>query len=431
MNLQQIYKIFSESSGVSIDSRKIRANQLFIALRGDRLDGNEYVENAMGQSHFYAIGEKTFYHPKYIEVNDALQTLQDLARFHRQQIGLRYLIAITGSNGKTTTKELIQRVLSAKFSTVATIGNLNNHIGLPLSLLTIDRDHELAIIEMGASQPGNILELCKIAKPNYSVITNIGRAHLEELGSIEGVKKEKVSLYHYTLSRGGKIFKDPNESSLHFYNSPSEQTIQSTYPQIDLIENTPYLILNIRSPSGRELTLHTRMTGEYNIANIRNAWAIGKYFGVEEELISSAISSYEPSDNRSELFSIGKTQIFLDAYNANPESMKSSLLSFSHVVADRKAVFLGDMMELGQGEMAMHQEVLDMLAEFPSIDVYLIGKVFAKCRKGSNVIAHFGDVAEAFSEFEKVRTETDAILIKGSRSVGLEALVQNFRQQNA
>ena len=357
MKIKEIHQHFLNSSGISTDTRNIKSNSLFFALKGDHFNGNEFAHLAIGKGACKVIiDEKKFMNDHSILVPNVLKTLQELASFHRTYLNIP-IIALTGSNGKTTTKELVNVVLSKKFKTVATSGNFNNHIGVPLTLLNMDKSTELGIVEMGANHPGEIELLCTITKPDYGYITNFGKAHIEGFGSLEGVIKSKSELYQYLRATNKTVFVNDNDKnqkkkSEHIKKFTFGNESQNCAPQ--LIDSSNELLLSFEG-----LTIQSHLIGHYNFNNIAAAITMGSYFGVDRMNIKKAIESYVPSNNRSQIIKKETNTIILDAYNANPTSMMAALKNFIQSSSPNKIVFLGDMFELGVTSEEEHQYISD------------------------------------------------------------------------
>ncbi|MEA3316603.1 MAG: UDP-N-acetylmuramoyl-tripeptide--D-alanyl-D-alanine ligase [Bacteroidota bacterium] len=421
MKISKLYKLFCETNGVSIDSREKNIDGMFFALKGEKFDANKFAKQALENGCKYAIvdNEKFAVDNRYIVVNNVLDTLQELAAYHRNELGIP-ILAITGTNGKTTTKELIFRVLLKKYKVKATIGNLNNHIGVPLTLLSITKDTEFGIVEMGANHIGEIESLCKIAKPNYGIITNIGKAHLEGFGSFENVIKAKTELFDYLNNNEGVIlYNDENELLCDIVNNYSCDKIKySASKNTQLIESNPILKISIN-----ERIVKTHLFGEYNIENIKSAVCVGNLFNIEIEKICKAIETYTPNNNRSQLLNTNNNIVFLDAYNANPTSVELSLKSFAKQDFTDKAIILGEMLELGKDSIIEHEKILRIINESNIIEVYLVGKVFSNIKLGNNYKKYI-DV-DNLIEWQKLnRINNKHILIKGSRGIALEKIVE-------
>lgn len=428
MNLEQIYKIFKSCKGVSTDSRKLPEDCLFVALKGERFDGNEYALGALEKGAAYAlVSDRNLpENDRLILVEDTLQTLQDLARHHRRQFDIPFL-AITGSNGKTTTKELVSSVLSAKYKTHFTQGNFNNHIGVPLTLLAIPNDTEIAVIEMGANHVGEIDFLCQIAEPTHGLITNVGKAHLEGFGSFEGVKQTKSELYRFLNETKGTVFLNKNENHLWDLLPPQTEFIAyTTGDNIDFklnIESAAPFVNVILEDKYKKHHIETKLIGAYNFNNILTAATIGNYFKVENGSIKAALEAYTPTNNRSQFLQKNKNDYILDAYNANPTSMRIALENFDEIDTPlSKIAILGDMLELGEESTAEHQKIVDLAAELNYGQTILVGNEFSKIKLPPNMM-HFPDVIELKMWFDKQRFSGMYFLIKGSRGIRLEQLL--------
>ncbi|SHJ04164.1 UDP-N-acetylmuramoyl-tripeptide--D-alanyl-D-alanine ligase [Flavobacterium terrae] len=421
MRIEDIYQCFLQCDSVSTDTRKIEANSLFIALKGENFDANTFAEEALKKGALFVIidDKKVFTDEnKMILVKDSLKTLQELANYHRNQLGLP-IIALTGSNGKTTTKELINSVLSTKYNTKATIGNLNNHIGVPLTLLSFNEDTDIGIVEMGANHQKEIEMLCEIAQPDYGYITNFGKAHLEGFGGVEGVIKGKSELYNY-LRNNNKIAFVNNDDPIQVEKSTKINSFTfgiNNIGDINIksIEANPMVKIDFN-----EEQINSNLIGIYNANNINAAITIGKYFNITDIEIKKAIENYLPNNNRSQLIEKNKNKIILDAYNANPSSMQAAITNFIQLDSKEKIAILGDMFELGKESIAEHKKIVEILEKQPHIRTYFIGKDFYSTKIESNHI-HF---MKNFSDFEnylkKDKIENKTILIKGSRGMALE-----------
>lgn len=422
MQLENLYQAFRNSSGVCTDTRKITKNCLFFALKGDTFNGNEYAEEALEKGALFAVIDEEKHHKpgKTILTEDVLTTLQTLAKYHRQQLAIP-VIALTGSNGKTTTKELIYAVLSEKFRAQATIGNLNNHIGVPLTLLALQDDTEIAVVEMGANHPGEIDMLSNIINPNYGYITNFGKAHLEGFGSLKGVIKAKTELYRYLKKHDEKVFINGNDDVQLAHSEHMNRmlfgTDTSDFP-IRLMDSEAELVVEFQGVS-----IHSQLTGRYNYENIAAAIAIGAYFGIPVESIKKGIENYTPKNNRSQIITQGSNTIIMDAYNANPTSMRAALESFKNLDSKNKIIFLGDMFELGPDAFTEHQNIVDMLSENFIGRTYLVGEYFAQTYTNNPFIERFKTFESLKTEIEQNPPQYAHILIKGSRGMALERLL--------
>ena len=424
MEIAEIYKKYLQCSGVSTDTRQIGKESMFFALKGANFNGNTFAGNALQTGASYAVIDEEKYQTdeRFILVPDVLLALQQLANYHRRQFSIPF-IAITGSNGKTTTKELVNAVLSAKYKAYATKGNLNNHIGIPLTLLAIKADVEIAIIEMGANHQKEIEGYCKIAEPTHGLITNIGKAHLEGFGGFEGVKKGKGELYDYLLKTNGTAFiNSGNEilKSISKFDKPVYYPQKGDFYSCSFAEASPFI--KVQAENGELVT--TQIIGAYNFENIAAALCIGKYFNVPAEAANKAVAGYDPQNNRSQAVSAGTNTLVMDAYNANPSSMKAAIENFARVEAKNKAVILGDMFELGEESKGEHENLGKLLASLTGSfsKVLLVGKqmLYAKEQLPS---ANYFETKDALMDWLKQNHfQHYTILIKGSRGMGLEVV---------
>ncbi|HMT70108.1 MAG TPA: UDP-N-acetylmuramoyl-tripeptide--D-alanyl-D-alanine ligase [Saprospiraceae bacterium] len=420
MDIELLYTVWLEARAISTDSRKIVVGSIFFALRGDRFDGNTFATQALelGASYVVVDDESVVVagDRRYIFVEDVLTSLQQLANKHRSTLSIPVL-ALTGSNGKTTTKELARNVLSKKFKTHATEGNLNNHIGVPLTILSTPDDAQFLIVEMGANHQGEIDLLCQIAAPNYGMITNIGKAHLEGFGGVEGIKKGKSEMYRYLAQHGGKIFINSDDNVLMSLLPEKVKTIQyEVQTLLNLIDAEPTLKLDYRN-----VQVTTQLYGTYNLPNIAFAICVGEYFGVEQAEIIEAISEYTPDNNRSQILKIDTNIIIKDAYNANPSSMVLSIESFSKILGS-KVVVLGDMLELGEYAPSEHQKIIDLVNDKDFIDVIFIGHQFCSAGMGKRG-NYFENTDLARLYFHTKNYKNITILLKGSRGISVEKIL--------
>ena len=425
MKLSALYQIFLDCQLVTTDSRNCPEGSLFIALKGESFNGNAFAGKALETGCAYAVIDEPEYaiegDQRYILVDDCLQTLQQLANYHRRQLGTR-VIGITGTNGKTTTKELISAVLSQSHNILYTLGNLNNHIGVPSTLLRLKAEHDLAVIEMGANHPGEIKFLSEIVEPDCGIITNVGKAHLEGFGSFEGVIRTKGELYDYIRRSKGKIFiKKENE----YLQSIAKGIEQITYGNGDdafasgqVVSCDPFLVFNWKQ-QGKLHTVETHMIGSYNLDNVLAAVAVGRFFKIPAERISRAIAAYEPTNNRSQFKKTENNELIIDAYNANPSSMKVALDNFITMPVQPKAIILGDMRELGPTSDELHAEVVEQIKKGQFDKVFLCGEHFSKVGKE---FSPFATTEAMVEELRKQPLKGYHILIKGSHSMGLEKL---------
>jgi UDP-N-acetylmuramoyl-tripeptide--D-alanyl-D-alanine ligase len=421
MEMKNIYSKFLECTSVSTDTRKIEHNSLFIALKGENFDANTFAKQALEKGAKYVIidNESYFIDARTIVVKDTLQTLQELAKYHRRQLNIP-IIGLTGSNGKTTTKELINAVLSEKYRTIATIGNLNNHIGVPLTLLRQTNETEIGIIEMGANHQKEIELLCSIAEPDFGYITNFGKAHLEGFGGIEGVIKGKSEMYTYLKSNNKTVFVNLDDAiqkeKTHEIN---RFTFSVNEPKTDVhilsVEANPMVKITLN-----EETMQSNLIGLYNANNINAAITIGKYFKVDINAIKNAIEKYIPENNRSQMIQKNSNEIILDAYNANPSSMSEALKNFFQLKKEPKTAILGDMFELGDESFNEHQKIITICFDKDTIDFYFIGKHFYQSEKKVNHLHFFEDFDSFQNHLQSKKISNNLILIKGSRGMALE-----------
>ncbi|MBQ8760841.1 MAG: UDP-N-acetylmuramoyl-tripeptide--D-alanyl-D-alanine ligase [Bacteroidales bacterium] len=423
--IEKIYQYYSQKYLVSTDSRKIEEGCVFVALKGERFDGNDFAYQVAedGIAACVIADRKDLpQHERLFIVDDSLTTLQELAKMHREKCETP-IIGITGTNGKTTTKELVSAVLSKKYDLIYTQGNFNNHLGVPLTLLRIKPETEMAVVEMGANHPGEIAQLCSIAQPDFGIITNIGKAHIEGFGSFEGVIKTKKELYDYLRdireSRDIRIFVNKDNTILV---NISEGLSSFTYGKenadvnVTTVSSNPYLTVMW---DGREI--RTNLVGDYNLENAAAAIAVGCHFNIDKEKIVKALEEYRPTNNRSQFIKSEKNEIVMDAYNANPTSMQHSLRNFKNISGDNSMLILGDMKELGKESESEHKIIVELIEELGFKDVILVGSEFMKVSKES--YKNFTDV-EALAEYLSRNTiDGKKILIKGSNSIHLEKLI--------
>ncbi|RAJ10211.1 UDP-N-acetylmuramoyl-tripeptide--D-alanyl-D-alanine ligase [Arenibacter echinorum] len=422
MTIEQLHQLFLGFPQVCTDTRKISPNCIFFALKGDNFNGNFYAGQALDQGASYAVVDEEEYAvgDKTILVKNVLTTLQNLSQFHRNFCKAK-VIGLTGSNGKTTTKELITAVLSRKYKTIATKGNLNNHIGVPLTLLSITPDTEMAIVEMGANHLKEIEFLCKLAGPDFGYITNFGKAHLEGFGSEAGVIKGKSELYDFLTSHDKSVFfnaDDPiqKEKLATVIKKFGYSQNDSEFFQIKLIGADPFVKIAVDN-----IHITTQLVGSYNFTNCCAAILIGRYFNVELDEIKKGIENYIPQNNRSQIIDKNGHHIILDAYNANPTSMKAALENFQQIKADYKIAFLGDMFELGKTAEKEHQEISNIAANMNFDQVFLIGENFFKTKSDSSKFKSFDHLKETLNN-KTLKSAT--ILVKGSRGMALERILE-------
>ncbi len=424
MTIPQLYDCFLNSSGVSTDTRQIREGCIFAALRGDKFDGNTYAKDALDKGAKYVIVDNPdiVVDNRYLLVKNSLEALQQLAAYHRQQLSIP-VIGLTGSNGKTTTKELIAAVLSKKFNTYATKGNLNNHIGVPLTLLAIDKNYEIAVVEMGANHQKEIALLSSIAQPTHGLITNVGKAHLEGFGGIEGVKIGKGELYDWLAQSGGTVFvngANPALVEMADHRTFAHRITYLTGPDApSLLEDSPLVVY--RDAEGN--TIETHLTGKYNFENIAVALAIGRHFNVPNDLANQAVAEYNPTNNRSQIIQKGSNTIVMDAYNANPSSMAAAVENFGKLNAERKVVILGDMLELGDESPEEHLALGKLVAQQKFDLVILAGKLMQDALPALPKAYYFPDKFSLHNWIVDHPQQNTHVLIKGSRGMGLETVV--------
>ena len=450
MTIQNLYTTFKSCTCVTTDSRAIQGGEMFFALKGENFDGNEYALKALEAGAAYAVvnadapSVMSIDDQRLIKVEDTLKTLQELARWHRSMTFVDgkplIVIALTGTNGKTTTKELIREVLSTKYNVTATVGNLNNSIGVPLTLLKINADTQLAVVEMGASHPGDIKELVEIALPNYGLVTNVGKAHLLGFGSFEGVKKTKGELYDYLRRTADKVFL--NVDNPHLCAMATERNLQSDperpyslvipygldYQQAKVLPSGPeHPFLRIEL-DGR--VVNTNLVGSYNADNVMAALCVGAQFGVLFDQAVAAIEAYVPSNNRSQMTKTERNSLIIDAYNANPSSMDAALTNFSNIEAEHKVVMLGDMLELGEDSLAEHVNIINKVVGMELEEVYLVGKEFGSALAilpdASEKVLHFNTSDELSKWAEKEGISDSVVLIKGSRGIRMEKVIEKL-----
>ncbi|MBQ9215567.1 MAG: UDP-N-acetylmuramoyl-tripeptide--D-alanyl-D-alanine ligase [Prevotella sp.] len=437
MEIKELYKLYQQHPCITTDSRDCPEGSIFLALKGESFDGNRFAAAAIEKGCAYAIIDEKEYAKdnRFIVVENCLQTFKDIAREHRRQFDIP-VIGITGTNGKTTTKELVAAVLSQKYNVLYTQGNFNNDVGVPKTLLRLTKEHEIAVIEMGASHPGDIKTLAETAEPTCGLITNVGRAHLQGFGSFEGVIKTKCELYDFLRTReDGLIFINADNENLlnqigdeeEIWLSPYSTDPEKQYTCIsgEVLECNPFLKFRWREPlmtleeEGRSTKWHkvqTQLIGAYNIDNLLAAIAVGINFGVDRKKICAALENYAPSNNRSQMTVTEKNHLIVDAYNANPSSMMAALENFQLMQADHKMVILGDMRELGEVSAEEHQHIVDFLTMMDLEDVWLVGEEFAKT---SCTYRKFRDVEEVKQAIAAKQPEGHYILIKGSNGTKL------------
>jgi UDP-N-acetylmuramoyl-tripeptide--D-alanyl-D-alanine ligase len=427
MQIPELYKIYLKHPSIQTDSRKIKPGDLFFALKGPNFNANEFAARAISDGAAYAIvdEEPVAANDRIIKVTDVLKTLQDLAGHHRKQFDPKIpFIAVTGSNGKTTSKELIHVVLSSAYKTYTTEGNLNNHIGIPLTILKIRPDAEIAIIEMGANHQKEIEGYCRYTLPTHGIITNCGKAHLEGFGGEEGIRKGKGELYDHLRAHHGTAFVMWDYDYLQQMSAGIPTVI--TYGTHDasvtgsVKSSTEFLEVSITKGAGLD-TIKTKLVGEYNLPNILLAVTIGKYFNVPEEKIKTALEEYSPSNSRSQLIEKDGNRIILDAYNANPSSMKAAIENFAKMEGTDKTLILGGMMELGAESVSEHRSLVELIKKYPWKNVVLVGGDFNKI---DHPYLGFDNAVQAKDWYKGQKFSTESILIKGSRSTQMEKVLE-------
>jgi UDP-N-acetylmuramoyl-tripeptide--D-alanyl-D-alanine ligase len=427
MNIKELYAIFTDYPVICTDSRAIIPDSIFFALKGGNFDGNQFVKQSLDGGCAFAVSDDMANEGIHgcIVVENVLKTLQDLAEYHRMEFDIPVL-AITGTNGKTTTKELVNAVLSQKYQTVCTEGNLNNHIGVPVTLLNINKSTEIAIIEMGANHPGEIATLCEIAHPGFGLITNIGKAHLDGFGNEEGIRKTKGELYDYIEKNRGVIFYNSDDAILTTMAEKTQRTALVKYGKTVMgAKNDSNSFLLDFSTVEPDLTIKTHLAGTYNLNNALAAIAVGKYFETPEADIVSALTEYIPTSNRSQLIASSTNTIIMDAYNANPSSMEAAIDNFARLKAENKLLILGDMLELGNDSLAEHQRIREIIKNhglWNKGKVILIGEIFSQL--GEDTAICFPAKSEAAKYLETQNIDSHLILLKGSRGIGLETLLK-------
>lgn len=424
MHTEELYNLFLQYPSVQTDTRKLNTGDLYFALKGENFNGNEFALQALERGAAYAIVDEEIVSAdkRIIKVENVLQSLQQLAKHHRQQFNIPFL-AITGSNGKTTTKELIHAVLSSHFKTYTTEGNLNNHIGIPLTLLKIKPDAEIAVIEMGANHQKEIASYCTYTLPTHGLISNCGKAHLEGFGGIEGVKKGKGELYDFLRDTNGTIFINKDYEYLRRMSIGIQ--FQISYGTVNaettghLLKSEPFLNVEITSDDMIGI-IETHLVGDYNLPNILAAVSVGRYFNVPSEKTKQAIETYLPSNSRSQLVEKGSNKIILDAYNANPSSMKLAIENFARLNAGKKVLLLGGMAEMGEASLEEHKAIIELVQQYNWAAVVLVGGDYAKIH---HPFINFNSAAEARDWFQNQHFEHTYFLIKGSRSMKMEEIL--------
>lgn len=429
MDISELYKIYKQYPDITTDSRACQKDSIFFALKGERFNGNIFAEESLKQGCSYAIVDEWDSkepNERIIVVNDVLQTLQKLANYHRKKLKVP-ILGITGTNGKTTTKELIATTLSREFKVAYTQGNFNNHIGVPLTLLSMNKSHEIGIVEMGANHPGEIKSLCEIAEPNYGLITNVGKAHLEGFGSFENVIKTKGELYDFIRVHEGKVFVNKDNTYLYEMSEGMDRILygkndSSLFASVSIAEANPFLEF-YWSFFDKAYRVKTNLVGEYNLDNVMAAVTVGKFFGINADYISAALEEYEPKNNRSQFERTEKNDVIIDAYNANPTSMKASLEFFAKIPSSLpKIAILGEMKELGDITEEEHTKMVGYLEQQPFQKIYLIGNVFKKMDHTKFPV--FETVEQLIEELKQHPLSGGYVLLKGSHSVHLERVIE-------
>lgn len=427
MKIEQLYEIYKSNPSVQTDTRQVKECDLFFALKGPNFNGNKFAQQALEKGAAYAIVDEPLLEnnsEKIILVKDVLQTLQQLAKFHRQQFNIPF-IAITGSNGKTTTKELIHAVLSGIYKTYTTSGNLNNHIGVPLTILKIKEDAEIAVIEMGANHQKEIESYCKYTLPTHGIITNAGKAHLEGFGGVEGVRKGKGELFDFLKWNNGSAFIMNDYEYLHDMSNGIAHIITYGTKDADIIgsilQSEPFVKMEITKGLMMENPISTQLVGDYNLPNILAAITVGNYFKINGDIIKAAIENYVPSNSRSQLIEKGSNKIILDAYNANPTSMKAAIENFANLHADKKILMLGGMAELGKESLDEHKSIIELINKFHWQNVVLVGGDFLKL---DHPYLQFENAVQAKEWLHAQNFQSAYLLIKGSRSMQMEKVIE-------
>ncbi|MES2284373.1 MAG: UDP-N-acetylmuramoyl-tripeptide--D-alanyl-D-alanine ligase [Bacteroidota bacterium] len=431
--IQELYNHFLKHPVVCTDTRDIKKDSIFFALKGDNFNANKFAEQALDSGCSLVVIDEEIYKKdeRYFLVEDVLSTLQALANHHRKQLSIP-IISITGTNGKTTSKELLNAVLSQKYNVLATKGNLNNHIGVPLTLLNITKQHEIAIVEMGANHVGEIAMLCAIAEPDFGMITNIGKAHLEGFGGYEGVIKAKSELYQFIQQKGGKLFVNADNKLLEQLSAGIDKVTFGTSESVDFegqfVESNPFVKLKCKAkndiqPIEEKPVITTQLIGNYNFENILAAACIGHYFDVSDQQIKAGLENYVPANNRSQVMQTKSNLLLLDAYNANPSSMNAAIENFAQMDQPNKMAILGDMLELGDDSAKEHDSIVNLLNSKNITNLILVGPFFMEAGKSSSAKT-FSNSDEVVDYFKQHPVKDSTILIKGSRGIKLEKVVE-------
>jgi UDP-N-acetylmuramoyl-tripeptide--D-alanyl-D-alanine ligase len=425
MEIEKLYTRFLESGKVSTDTRQITTGSIFFAIKGEKFNANTFAAQALEKGAMYVVLDEKEYatDDRCIVVDNVLETLQKLARYHRDQLKIP-VIGLTGSNGKTTSKELLHAVLSRKFKTYATKGNLNNHIGVPLTLLAIDKSIEIAVVEMGANHIEEIAFLCSIANPTHGFITNIGRAHIGMFGGFDNIIRAKSELYQHLIQTNGTVFINSKNEILSNmakrFNAPILYPAEGNFYHGELIDADPFV--RVKAENGEHV--QTKLIGAYNFENIMTALCIGKYFGVDPQHANEAVAHYEPGNMRSQLVEKGSNKIILDAYNANPNSMQAAVENLAALKSNRKVLILGDMFELEGEAEKEHRQLGRLIKEKKFTDVYLCGSLFKAALTEIPSAKHFENKAALIDDLKKHPLHDSTILVKASRGIGLETILE-------
>jgi UDP-N-acetylmuramoyl-tripeptide--D-alanyl-D-alanine ligase len=426
VQIEQLYRIYREHPSVQTDTRKLKEGDVFFALSGPNFDGNSFAAEALAKGAVCAVVDdpEVATDGRYFLVPNVLECLQALARHHRRQLQIPVL-AITGSNGKTTTKELIHAVLAMKYRVYATVGNLNNHIGVPLTLLKIGPDAEFAVVEMGANHQREIAGYCEVALPTHGLITNCGKAHLEGFGGVEGVRKGKGELYDYLAAHSGMIFRNADLDYLVPMSAAIQHQVTYGAANADYVGTAGVdgHLLNVGMTKPVQLPLETQLVGAYNFANVMAAATVGLHFGVEPEAIAAAVRHYAPDNSRSQWLPKGTNKVILDAYNANPTSMKEAILNFAGMDVPNKRLWIGGMKEMGDAEKAEHEALVALIDRYTWDEVVLVGMEFAPFK---DKYSWFPTSAEAKAFLLEHKPENATILVKGSRGSRMELTLESL-----
>ena len=427
MTIEELYQLYLRFPSPQTDTRNLKDGDIFFALKGPNFNGNKFAEQALDKGAAYVVADEKLFadNERIILVQDVLQTLQDLAKHHRQQFTIPF-IAITGSNGKTTTKELVHTVLSSRHICYTTKGNLNNHIGIPLTILSVRSDAAMAVIEMGANHLKEIASYCEYTIPTHGIITNCGKAHLEGFGSIEGVRKGKGELYDYLKAHRGSAFVMWDYEYLREMSKgiPEIVTYGTANASVTGTVNPQKTLLSVSMTSGVGFKdINTQLVGDYNLPNVLVAITVGKYFSVPEDAIRQSIENYSPSNSRSQLIKKNGASIILDAYNANPSSMKAAIENFANIQGTEKILILGAMAELGYESLKEHEEIINLLKGYKWSDVVLVGGDFAKL---TSPYKTYNSTKEAADWLTKQNIKGHSLLIKGSRSMKMETVLEGI-----